>query len=148
MPYHKEQQFSPYTPQQLFDLVADVEKYPKFLPWCKSARIIQQEADGFTAELTISFAHISESYISRVVLIPPQDGAVAEIIVSMVKGPFEYLINNWKFTQINGGTRIDFVLDFKFKSRILEKLIGSLFGKATAKMVSAFKQRAITLYGI
>ncbi len=148
MPKHIEQQFSPYSPQQLFDLVADVEKYPQFLPWCRAARIIKREEGEFLAELVISFANLSESYSSRVVLTPPKEGERGEISVVMVKGPFEHLTNSWKFTNADDGvTQIDFMLDFKFRSRILEKIMGSLFSKATAKMVTAFKHRADALYG-
>lgn len=142
MPRHVEQQISPYSPAQLFALVSDVEKYPQFLPWCRAARILQRGENEFLAELIIAFAHISESYVSRVVLQPN-----SAIEVKMVRGPFEHLINDWKFTEVEGGTRIDFALDFKFKNKILEKLIGGLFAKATEKMVSAFKTRADTLYG-
>ena len=147
MPQHTEQQFSPYTPQQLFDLVADIEKYPEFLPWCRAARILERKENEFIGELVISFAHITESYISRVVLTPPQNGNAGSIDVTMIKGPFEYLTNHWKFTPTANGTQIDFSLDFKFRLSILEKLIGHLFNKAATKMVAAFKQRAKQLYG-
>ncbi len=146
MPLHTEQQISPYSPQQLFNLVADIEQYPKFLPWCRAARIIERKENEFLGELIISFAHMSERYTSRVSLTPPQENTEASIDVVMVKGPFKHLINGWKFTPINGGTRIDFMLDFQFRSHILERLIGSLFSKATTKMVSAFKARADELY--
>ena len=142
MPSHTEQQISPYTPQQLFDLVADIEKYPEFLPWCRAARILERGNNEFLGELVISFAHITESYTSRVTLSEPHS-----IDVVMVKGPFEYLTNKWKFTPLENGTRIDLALDFKFRSRLLEKLIGSLFSKATNKMAGAFKKRAQELYG-
>jgi len=141
MPRHSETQFLPYSPQQLFDLVADVEKYPQFLPWCRAARVVERGEGEFLGELVISFAHMSESYVSRVVLSPYE-----KISVTMVRGPFEHLVNEWKFTPENGGTRIDFMLDFKFRSRMLEKLMGSLFTKATNKMVDAFKTRAEALY--
>ncbi|MEQ1790426.1 MAG: type II toxin-antitoxin system RatA family toxin [Rickettsiales bacterium] len=147
MPHHTEQQFSPYTPQQIFALVADIEKYPEFLPWCRAARVIERSENEFLGELIISFIHITEQYTSRVTLTSPQDGVAGTIDVVMTKGPFEHLTNHWKFTAIDGGTRIDFSLDFKFRSRILEKLIGSLFSKATNKMVTAFKKRATDLYG-
>ena len=170
MPNHTEQQISPYTPQQLFNLVADIEKYPVFLPWCRAARIIEYSAipaqagildnneknfhlrgndnrEEFLGELIISFAHITESYTSRVTLTPPQEDIAGSIDVVMVKGPFEHLTNHWKFTPTENGTIIDFSLDFKFRSRILEKLIGSLFTKANNKMVTAFKKRAEELYG-
>lgn len=143
MPSHTEQQFSPYSPNQLFGMVADVEKYPQFLPWCRAARVIERKDNEFLGELIISFAHITESYTSKVTL-NPEAGIID---VAMVKGPFEYLTNHWKFTASEGGTIIDFALDFKFRSKILEKLIGGLFGKATAKMVDAFNKRAADLYG-
>jgi coenzyme Q-binding protein COQ10 len=142
MPIHVEQQTSPYSPQQLFELVADIERYPEFLPWCRAARIVERRQGEVLAELVISLAHISESYVSRVVLHYPH-----RIDVTMVKGPFTHLTNQWTFTALDGGTRIDFALDFKFRSRLLEKLMGSLFSQATAKMVTAFKQRADALYG-
>ncbi len=142
MPQHTEQQHSPYTPTQLFDMVADVEKYPEFLPWCRAARVMNKTEEGFFGELIISFAHITESYTSKVTT--NREAGTIEVI--MVKGPFEHLTNNWKFTAIEGGTQIGFALDFKFRSKILEKLIGSLFSKATAKMVTAFKERSNQLY--
>ena len=142
MPIHSEQQILPYTPEQLFDLVADIERYPEFLPWCRAARILERKPGEVLAELAISFAHMTESYVSRVVLSRPQ-----AIDVTMVKGPFHHLTNRWRFTAVEGGTRIDFDLDFQFRSRLLDKMIGPVFGKATAKMVDAFRSRARELYG-
>jgi len=138
----------PYAPQALFDLVADIERYPEFLPWCRAARIIERKESEFMGELVINFLHLTESYTSRVTLDPaPTPEATAAIDVVMVKGPFEYLTNHWRFIPTEGGTQIDFALDFKFRSRILEKLIGGLFTKATIRMVTAFKERADALYG-
>ena len=142
MPAHSETQTSPYTPQQIFDLVADVEKYPEFLPWCRAARVFDRKEGEFMGELIISFAHMTERYTSRVRFSAPQ-----AIDVEMVKGPFTHLVNRWRFTAEEGGTRIDFFLDFEFRSKILEKLIGGMFAKATAKMMGAFKARADALYG-
>ena len=148
MPSHSETQLSPYNTQQLFDLVADIERYPEFLPWCRAARVLERREGELLGELVISFSHMTESYVSRVQLqrpsAPDQPGVID---VTMVRGPFEYLTNHWRFTPAEGGSEIDFKVDFKFRSRILEKLIGALFGKATAKMVGAFKQRAEALYG-
>jgi coenzyme Q-binding protein COQ10 len=128
--------------------VADIERYPEFLPWCRAARILERKENELMAELVISFSHMTESYTSRVVLTPPAaDADTGAIDVTMVKGPFEHLVNRWRFTpRAGGGADIDFFLDFKFRSRMLEKLIGSLFGKATAKMVGAFRARADALY--
>ncbi|MDE3037408.1 MAG: type II toxin-antitoxin system RatA family toxin [Pseudomonadota bacterium] len=142
MTSHTEQQISPYSPQQLFDLVADVERYPEFLPWCRAARVLEHKDGEILAELVISFAHLTERYTSRVTLSPPD-----AIDAAMIKGPFTHLENRWRFTPEGGGTRIDFFLDFRFRSKLLEKLIGGLFGKAAAKMTGAFKTRADELYG-
>jgi len=142
MPRHTETQILPYTPQQLFELVADVARYPEFLPWCSAARVMPQTENEFLGELVIRYKGMSESYTSRVMLTPH-----SAIDVVMVKGPFEHLTNTWRFSPENGGTRIDFSLDFQFRSRLLERLMGGFFTKATAKMVGAFKERAEALYG-
>jgi coenzyme Q-binding protein COQ10 len=149
MPAYTEQQIMPYNTQQMFDLVVDIERYPEFLPWCRAARILERGEDEFLGELVIAFHHLTEKYTSRVEFRRPQNPAEAgHIDVTMVEGPFEFLVNRWRFTPIEGGkTDIDFYLDFKFRSRLMETLIGGLFGKATARMVSAFKQRADALYG-
>jgi coenzyme Q-binding protein COQ10 len=148
MPTHTEQQTLPYTTEQLFDLVAGIERYPEFLPWCRAARIIEKREGGMLAELVISFAHMTERYTSQVTLVRPATAnAPGAIDVTMVEGPFDHLVNRWQFTPLENGSRIDFFLDFKFRSRLLEALMGSLFAKATARMVTAFKQRAEALYG-
>lgn len=142
MPAHKDSQHLAYMPQQMFDMVADVARYPEFIPWVKAARIMKREGNEFLAELVISYSGLSESYTSRVIAIPHES-----IEVEMVKGPFEYLTNSWRFTPEGSGTRIDFSVDFKFKSRLLEGLMGGFFTRATAKMVDAFRARAAALYG-
>lgn len=150
MPTHDEQQISPYSPKQLFDLVSAVEKYPEFLPWCTAARILRREDEQtFLAQLQIGFKGFRESYTSRVELCPADElGEDYFINVELVEGPFDYLTNRWKFVpRPEGGTLIDFHLDFRFRSRILEKTIGGLFKKATDKMVKAFMERADELYG-
>lgn len=142
MPSHSEQKILPYSAEQHFDLVVDIEKYPEFLPWCRAARVLERKEGEIRAELVISFAHMTERYTSCVVMNRPH-----AIDVTMVKGPFEHLVNRWKFTAMENGTQIDFFIDFKFKSKILEKLIGSMFSKATDKMIDAFDARAKQLYG-
>lgn len=133
---------------QLYTLVAEVEKYPEFLPWCRAARILERGENEMMAELIISFNHLTERYTSHVVLTPPTEDGAASIEVTMTKGPFEHLVNRWRFIPLpSGGTQIDFHLDFKFRSKLLEKLIGTVFTRATEKMVTAFKQRADVLYG-
>jgi len=148
MPSHSEQQILPYSSQQLFDLVADVERYPEFLPWCRAARVIERGEHELVAELVIAFHHLTESYSSRVLLKRPSTGYdPGAIDVTMIKGPFDFLINRWRFLPKENGCEIDFFLDFAFRSRLLDKMIGGVFSKATSKMVAAFRERADVLYG-
>lgn len=151
MPVHREKNVFPYSAAQLFALVADVERYPEFLPWCRGARILARGPNEFTAELIIHFKGFTERYTSRVTLSPPQGApSLAAIGVTLVRGPFHHLENHWKFTEIShspAATEIDFFLDFAFRSRLLEGLIGGMFARASAKMVGAFAARAAVLYG-
>ena len=148
MPTHTESRFFTYRTRQLFDLVAGVERYPEFLPWCRAARILSRREHEFTAELMICFKHICEQYTSRVYLSPPDHAhAPAEIVVDLVSGPFHHLDNHWRFEPTEAGTNVHFHLDFAFKTRLLDKLIGRLFTRATEKMVGAFSARADALYG-
>lgn len=148
MPAHSEIKSSPYSPAQLYALVVDIEQYPQFLPWCRAARILERKPDYFTGELIISFAHLTERYTSKVVDSPPTADQEGRIEVELVHGPFEHLGNHWRFVPVpGGGTEIHFAVDFKFKSALLEKLIGGLFSRAVEKMGDAFMKRADALYG-
>ena len=140
---------SPYSPQQLFDLVIDIEKYPSFLPWCRASRILEKNDNLIVAELIICFKHITESYVSEVTFHrPKQVNDSGFIKVKMIRGPFSHLENHWQFTPLaKGGSEIALQLSFKFRSKILDAIIGMLFGKASTKMVNAFKERADALYG-
>ncbi len=142
MPTHAEQRVLPYTPAQLFALVADVERYPEFLPWCVGARIRERTPDTVVADLVIGFKLIRERFTSRVTLDPPR-----RIDVTYTEGPFRYLNNHWEFTPVAGGCRIDFFVEFEFKSRLLQRVIEVVFGEAVRRMVGAFEKRARDLYG-
>jgi coenzyme Q-binding protein COQ10 len=142
MPNHAEQRVLPYTPEQLFALVADIERYPEFLPWCVGARITERRADLIVADLIIGFRMFRERFTSRVALDPPR-----RIDVAYTEGPFRYLNNHWVFEKAPGGCRINFFVDFEFKSRLLQKLIEVLFSEAVRRMVGAFERRARDLYG-
>jgi coenzyme Q-binding protein COQ10 len=144
MPTHAEQRLLPYTPEQLFDLVADIERYPEFLPWCVGARIKSREENLLIADLVIGFKMIRERFTSRVTLDRPN----LRIDVAYTEGPFRYLDNHWTFRPEPGGsTRLDFFVDFEFKSILLQKIIGALFNEAVRRMVAAFEARAKQLYG-
>jgi coenzyme Q-binding protein COQ10 len=142
MPTHAEQRVLPYSPEQLFALVADIERYPEFLPWCVGARIRERSPALIVADLIIGFRMFRERFTSRVTLDPPR-----RIDVAYTEGPFRYLNNYWIFERVPGGCRLDFFVDFEFKSRILQKVIEVLFGEAVRRMVAAFEHRAEQLYG-
>jgi len=142
MPSHTERRPMPYTPEQLFDLVADVDRYPEFLPWCVATRIRQREEKELIADMVIGFKMFRESFTSRVTLKRPHT-----IDVSYENGPFKYLENHWIFEPNNNGCVIDFSVKFEFKSRLLEKAIGAVFQEAVHRMVGAFETRADVLYG-
>src|SRR6266446_8869643 len=142
MPTHAEKRVLPYTAEQLFDLVADVERYPEFLPWCVGARIRERRDDLVVADLLIGFRMFRERFTSRVTLDRPR-----RVDVAYSDGPFRYLANHWIFEPVEGGCRIDFFVDFEFRSAILQKLIGVLFNEAVRRMVAAFEARAKALYG-
>ena len=142
MPSHAESRFVPYTPAQMFELVADIEKYPDFLPWCVGARIRKRAGTVMVADLLIGFRMVREKFTSRVVLQEPE-----RIDVVHVHGPLEHLTNSWRFHPAEGGSTVDFRNEFEFRSRILRGLIGALFHEAAQRMVAAFEGRAHTLYG-
>ena len=143
MPTHAEKRHLPYTPQQLFELVADVARYPEFLPWCVAARIRERSEDTVVADLVIGFKMFRERFTSRVHLSRPR-----RIDVTYEEGPFKYLTNHWIFDAAeDGGTVIDFFVDFEFRSRMFQAVVGALFNEAVRLMVAAFEKRARQLYG-
>jgi coenzyme Q-binding protein COQ10 len=142
MPTHAEHRVLPYTPEQMYALVADIERYPEFLPWCVAARLRERRADFVSADLVIGFKMFRERFTSNVKLDPP-----GRIDVTYAEGPFRYLNNSWMFERVPGGCRIDFFVDFEFKSRVLQKVIEVLFSEAVKRMVAAFEGRARQLYG-
>ncbi len=143
MPTHAERRVLPYTPEQLYTLVAEVEHYPQFLPWCVAARIRERREGLIVADLVIGFKMIRERFTSKVGLDP--EGK--KIHVTYAEGPFKYLNNHWKFEEHPEGCEIDFYVDFEFKSKLLQKMIEALFHEAVRRMVAAFETRADALYG-
>lgn len=147
MPTHSEHRKMPYTQQQMFDLVADIGRYPEFLPWCTAARLRGEHdiADGkvVDAELIISFKLFRERFTSRVTMHPE----TKKIEVEYLDGPFKYLINYWHFLPDDHGCIADFHVDFEFKSKVLQGIIGVVFGEAMRRIVKAFEDRALALYG-
>lgn len=142
MPRHEERRVLPYKPEQLYDLVADIERYPEFLPWAVAARIRTRNGNVVVADMVIGFKVFRERFTSRVVLERPD-----RIDVTYKEGPFKYMQNHWVFLPHPVGCELDFFVDFEFHSRILDKLIGALFDEAVRRMVAAFETRAKKLYG-
>ena len=144
MPRHSETKFLPYTPEQLFDLVADVERYDEFLPWVVAVRIRSSSETETVADLVVGFNAFKERFTSRVKKERP-----SRICVDYIEGPLKYLHNEWRFEAApQGGTNLHFAVDFAFKSRLFETLAGSMFDRALRRMTNAFEQRAAALYGI
>jgi coenzyme Q-binding protein COQ10 len=142
VPTHAEKRILPYTPEQMFALVADVGAYPKFLPWCVGARIRSHSETDIVADLTIGFGPFRETFTSRVALERPH-----KVQVRYERGPFRYLNNQWLFDPDPAGCRVSFWVDFEFSSRILQAAIGVVFNEAVRRMVNAFLKRARDVYG-
>jgi len=142
MPTHAEKRILRHTPEQLFALVADVHRYPEFLPWCVAARVISHDENKLVADLTIGFKMFRESFRSEVTLDAPR-----QVRVTYLNGPFRYLNNTWTFTPVEHGTDLAFFVDFEFRSRMLQMVIGTVFNEAVRLMVRAFERRAMALYG-
>src|SRR3954466_9582682 len=144
MPRHSETRYLPYTPEQLFDMVADVEHYDEFLPWVVAVRVRSSSQVETVADLVVGFGAFKERFTSRVMKDPP-----TLICVDYIEGPLKYLHNEWRFERAaDGGTDVHFSVDFAFRSRLFESLAGAMFDRALRRMISAFEQRAAALYGI
>ena len=144
MPRHSETRHLPYTPDQLFDLVADVAKYDEFLPWVVAIRVRSSSETETVADLVVGFNAFKERFTSRVEKERP-----ARICVDYIEGPLKFLHNEWRFEpSAEGGTDVQFAVDFAFKSRLFESLAGAMFDRALRRMIGAFEQRAAALYGI
>ena len=131
----------------MYGIVADIERYPEFLPWCARVNIEKREqSDGVelvTAEMTVAFHGMNERYVSRVRLDKP------ELLIEArhVKGPFKKLDTRWRFLPLKAGSEIHFLIDFAFSNPILSAMAGVAFGRVAARMAAAFIARADTLYG-
>lgn len=147
MPTHSDKRAMPYSAEQMYDLVADIAKYPEFLPWCTGARMrSSRDIEGgkvVVADLVISFKLFRERFTSRVTMHPES----RKIEVEYLDGPFKYLVNYWHFTPTETGCIADFHVDFEFKSKVLQAVIGVVFAESMRRVVKAFEARAKALYG-
>ncbi|MEW5684206.1 MAG: SRPBCC family protein [Pseudomonadota bacterium] len=146
--HHHVSRVLPYTPDQLFALVGDVESYPQFVPWITSMRTwnkreITEAANSLDAEAGVGFSFLKERFATRV----RRDAANRQIDVNLLSGPFRRLTNRWRFIEDPAGTRIEFDIDFQFKSRLLEGLLSANFHHAVERLMGCFEDRAKALYG-
>lgn len=142
MTVYAEKRVINHRPEDLYALVADVRKYPEFLPWCLAARIRDESSFALNADLIIGFNMFRERFTSYVNL----DAHNLEITVKYAEGPFKHLTNNWRFIDHSDGCEIDFYVDFEFNSRLLQSVVETLFTEAVKRMVRAFETRANVLY--
>jgi coenzyme Q-binding protein COQ10 len=147
MPSHREKRVLPYAAAEMYDLVADVARYPEFLPWTAAARIRSRVDHGdhevIEADLVISFKVFRERFGSRVTLWPGR----RRIETEYLDGPFRHMRSFWQFADVPGGCEVEFFVDFEFRSAILQKVIGVVFNEAMQRVVRAFEERAAALYG-
>ena len=147
MTSHAETRRLPYTARQMYDLVADVERYPEFLPWTTGARIRSVEDKGgyqeMLADLVVSFKLFRETFVSRVRLFE----AEGRIETAYIEGPFKRMNSVWGFRDVPGGVEVSFSTDFEFRNRLLQGAAGMFFQQAMQQVVRAFERRAQQLYG-
>ena len=146
---HHVSKLLPYTPDQLFALVGDVPRYPEFVPWINAmrtwnARSLSEGVEAVDAEAGVGFSFLKERFSTRV----RRDALNRQIDVSLISGPFKKLDNRWRFLDAGHGcTRVEFDIDFAFKSRLLEALLTANFAHAVDRLMTCFEARAKSLYG-
>ncbi len=149
MPRFETKRHVPYTAEQMFAIVADVEKYPLFVPMCESLKITARQEDGVTthivATMGIGYKAIRETFTTRVVLQP--EGDPPRIDVVYLDGPFHRLDNRWHFVDRERGSDVHFFIDYRFRNAMLGLVMGAVFDKAFRKFAEAFEGRARTVYG-
>lgn len=141
MTTHRETRIVPYTADLMFGIVADVEAYPKFLPWVTGTRILKRDGNVAMAEMSVGFSRFTESYVSRVTL----DRAAGTISVVQTEGPFRVLTNDWTFAPqgpSGASCRVDFAIRFEFRNPLLNMVAGAAFERVSRRMADAFEERA------
>ncbi len=137
----------PYTPEQLFGLVGDVTRYPEFVPWINSMRVWNQRetAPGVSeldSEAQIGFAMLTEQFSTHV----KRDADARTILATLIRGPFRSLENRWRFSPDPAGCKVEFHIEYAFKSRILSAVLASNFDRAVMKLMGCFESRAKAMY--
>ena len=148
MPRHHVERLLPYTPDQLFTLVGDVQRYPEFVPWITSLTATAPQPDGATAErldaeATVGFSFLRERFATSV----RRDAAARAIEVGLIRGPFKRLSNHWRFEPAGKGARVIFDIDFAFRTPLLDLMLAANFDRAVSTLITCFETRAAALYG-
>jgi ribosome-associated toxin RatA of RatAB toxin-antitoxin module len=132
----------PYSAEEMYELVADVESYPRFLPWCAGARVLERDDSGLVAEIDMAFGGIRKTFTTRNIHAPGQ------MDIRLVRGPFSRLEGSWRFTRVGDlGSRISLDLEFDFANRLLALAVGPVFGTIANSLVESFQKRAREVYG-
>ena len=135
-----------YSPQEMYALVTDVGQYPQFLPWCDHSKVVDQNGNGMTAEVGISFSGVRQTFTTRNVHTEP-----SRVDIQLVNGPFSKLDGQWNFHALGDGSqracKVELLLNYGFESAVLSKLVGPVFDKIAANLVDAFVKRAQQVYG-
>jgi len=147
MPSFETRRQVPFTALEMFDLVADVERYPEFLPLCEGLHVLSRDGDGdrrtLVAVMDVGYKSIRESFTSQVTL----DRTIPSVHADLVDGPFKRLTNQWSFTDNDGGCEIRFAISYEFRSRTLAMLMGAVFDRVFRTFAHAFEVRADKIYG-
>ncbi|SFB76919.1 type II toxin-antitoxin system RatA family toxin [Tropicimonas isoalkanivorans] len=144
---HTDSRVMPYSAKQMYDLVADIESYPKFLPWTAAARVRGQHPEGGVivaiADMVISFKVFREKFATKVTM----DEDAGTIVSDFLEGPFKFLVSKWRFEDVDAGCAVDYHVEFEFRNRLLQKAAGAFFQEAHRHVMGAFEKRARELYG-
>lgn len=143
MPSFRTVRHVPFTPREMFDVVADVERYPEFLPLCEGLAVLERRQGELTATMTVGYKAITERFTTHVVL-DPEAGVIR---VRNLDGPFTHLENEWRFVAAGSGCDVQFAISYAFRSTMLQLIVGAAFDKAVRSYTEAFESRARTLYG-
>jgi coenzyme Q-binding protein COQ10 len=147
MPTFRTKRSVSFTPRQMFDLVADVERYPEFVPLCEGLRVKERSRvsghEVLLAEMDVGYGALRETFSTRVKL----DGVMLRVTVEYLDGPFKYLDNRWSFDPTTAGCDVDFYISYELKSLMLQLMVGAVFERAFRRFTEAFEQRAQQIYG-
>jgi len=133
----------PYSASQMFDLVAEVDRYPEFMPWCGGARVLSRDEHGMMASVTIAFAGLRQQFTTRNTHDYPN-----RIDLNLVDGPFSMLAGHWRFQPLGeDGCKVLFTMEYAFSSRTLEALVGPVFNRVASSFIDSFTRRAQACYG-